>query len=168
MFDNAVMEFTQTYLRTVFDFDRESGKLYWAMSHQLYPGQEAGYVNVDRNGYKRRMVHIHGKMRMVHRLIWLMEYGDVPRLIDHRDGNGLDNRLNNLRAASKAQNAANRGATRKNKLGVKGVRRVGNRYHANIRVNYERIHLGSFTELEQAATAYQIAAERYFGEFAKT
>ncbi len=88
-------------------------------------------------------------------------------LCDHINGNRLDNRKCNLRAATPAQNAKNlHGAW--GKIEYKGVTKLTNtrRYRATIRVNGETINLGWFRTPYEAAIAYNTVAEKLHGEFA--
>ena len=97
-------------------------------------------------------------------------YGCGAPIVDHHDGNGLNNQRYNLRRASKEQNGQNRKPNRNSATGLKGVfpaRRAGS-FISRITVNRERIHLGSFTDKAEAGRAYDEAARKYFGEFART
>jgi hypothetical protein len=89
--------------------------------------------------------------------------------VDHRNGNGLDNRLANLRPASVAQNGWNAALSKANTSGIKGVcwNKVHRKWVALIRIDGKRLHLGFFVTVQEAADAYASAAERYHGEFAK-
>ena len=89
---------------------------------------------------------------------------DKNTIIDHINGNTLDNRKVNLRIATRQQNNANRIV--KNTLGYRGVRINGNRYGAQIKFNGELIWLGTFDTKEEAAIAYDKKAVELFGEFA--
>jgi len=91
--------------------------------------------------------------------------------VDHIDGNGLNNIRENIRIVTPAQNGMNKRIPIDNKTGYKGVyiakdRKV-NKYKAQIRVNYKAIYLGCFDNPEDAAKAYNRAAIKHFGEFAK-
>lgn len=93
-------------------------------------------------------------------------------LIDHRDGNGLNNRIENLRAATKSQNAMNRGASNTNVTGYKGVytKKLKNRtlYFASIRDSANVLkYLGSFRTAEEAALRFNQEVVLMHGEFAK-
>lgn len=88
--------------------------------------------------------------------------------VDHRDGDGLNNRRKNIRLATKGQNGCNRGVPANNKSGFKGVyfETYTGRWRAVIMHNKERHRLGRFDTVEQAADAYKAAALRLHGEFA--
>ncbi len=91
------------------------------------------------------------------------------RITDHRNEDKLDNQRSNLRAATTSQNRGNEGLRKNNTSGYKGVCWVGrvNRWIAYIKVNYHRYHLGYFKRKADAARAYNKAARKYFGRFAK-
>lgn len=88
--------------------------------------------------------------------------------VDHRNRCGLDNRRDNLRSASRAQNCANRSMHKNNSSGFKGVtwHRVTSRWMARLSVDGRKRHLGLFRDPQQAARAYDIAAREVYGEFA--
>lgn len=87
--------------------------------------------------------------------------------VDHINGDGLDNRRANLRIASSSQNAMNRGASKNNKLGVKGVSLFCSGYRAQICINRKVKHLGLFPSINEARAAYESAARKLHGEFSK-
>jgi hypothetical protein len=96
-------------------------------------------------------VGIKNRKYLAHRIIFKMLRGVEPTIVDHRDGNGLNNRIRNLRAADKRINTLNRGVYTSNKTGVRNVRfdkRLG-KYIAR----FARKHLGCFDKIEDAALA---------------
>jgi len=108
---------------------------------------------------------IHGRVQLMHRIITSAPRGSV---VDHINGNGLDNRKNNLRVCSQADNCRNQKLSHNNKFGYKGVQKKNSKYTASIRVNRQLIHLGIFNTPQEAADAYDCAAVEHFGEFALT
>ena len=103
----------------------------------------------------------------MHRVIML-----APRLIevDHIDGDGLNNLRSNLRLCSDKENARNSKLPSTNTSGFKGVSYVRYRDEYRVRIGVDGIyhHLGYFKDPILAAQTYDMAAEKYFGEFAKT
>ena len=90
--------------------------------------------------------------------------------IDHRNGDGLDNRRSNLRPATHGQNGANRPMTASNTAGFKGVqhhRGGGKPWRAQIGVGRKKYHLGLFATPEAAARAYDAAARKFHSDFAR-
>lgn len=99
---------------------------------------------------------------------------DAPEsfCVDHINGNGLDNRKQNLRLCSTSENAKNKRKTdRKKSSHYKGVYKFdgykNKKWIAKIILDGESKWLGNFREEAAAAVAYNFAAEKYFGEFAK-
>lgn len=88
-------------------------------------------------------------------------------LVDHVNGDGLDNRRVNLRQATNAQNCANKPMHRNNVSGFKGVSPHGSGWRATITAAGRRISLGTYADPRSAARAYDAAALHYFGEFAR-
>ena len=105
----------------------------------------------------------------LHRRIVGRIYGDIPpeMFVDHIDGDPTNNRRGNLRIASKIENAAN-ASSRGGASRYRGVSAARNgRWQAQISREGVRMHLGTFDTEEQAAAAYDEAAKRIHGEFAR-
>ncbi len=113
--------------------------------------------------YARTTVVVGNKTKTVlmHRLI----LGAMPgQLVDHVNGDGLDNRRSNLRIASAAENARN--AAPKGGSGYVGVKRVRNKWQASIAPDGHEIFLGLWGSKEDASSVYAAAAEILYGDFA--
>lgn len=104
----------------------------------------------------------------MHREILGLKNGD-GKIVDHINGDGLDNRRENLRICSVQANNWNRRLSINNSTGFKGVhfRRQENKYWAYINILGKRKHLGIFPTAIEAALAYNEAASKLFGEFAR-
>jgi len=90
-------------------------------------------------------------------------------MIDHIDGNKLNNRFRNLREATRSENNSNSKRPANNSSGFKGVsyRKQVGRWTAQITVNNKRSHIGYFNTPEAAHAAYVRAAKQSRGEFAR-
>jgi hypothetical protein len=130
-----------------------------------YARKVAGSVKPDG----RVDISIGHKLFKTHRLVWLYIHGDpVPACIDHIDGDKLNNRIHNLRAATKSENGANMRIRSSNTTGVKGVGLLPNgRYRARVMLDRKEHYLGRFSSLEEAAKAQFDAAVRLHGIFAR-
>lgn len=140
-------------------------KLHRAKTRPHYE-RPAGFVN--RYGYlsiKLGRVAYRG-----HRLAWFISYGEWPEdsQIDHINGDRADNRIENLRLATKSQNMMNRGIQAGNTTGYKGVSldKSKGQFRASIKVMKRHKHLGYFDRAEDAAIAYAKASLALHGEFA--
>lgn len=136
-------------------YDASEGKFYGRRQRGPAPaGAEAGRVN----SRGRRQVMLRGRRYLTSHLVWLMETGALPEgQLDHRDRDHSNNRFGNLRPATGAQNAQNKGPYRNNTSGHAGVSRHGSRWQAGIRIGGRRRHLGLFDTPDEAASAYASA-----------
>lgn len=157
---------TQTELKDTFKYNPETGQMLWKNPKRpSYIGKEAGSFN-NETGY--RTLTINGKTYLTHRMVWLYVKGSLPPMIDHINSNKLDNRINNLRPCTQKENSRNKATI--GKLGYKGVSKGYKtwKYAAKICVNGEVKHLGLYSTAREAAQIYDVAAVKYFGEFAMT
>ena len=135
-----------------------------------YANKVAGCENVRRGGQKHCVsIRINAQLYMAHRVVWEMFNGDIPEgmMIDHINGNPFDNRIENLRLATPAQNMHNGRIPKTNTTRLKGVYRSGNGWMARIRANGENIYVGQYPTKGLAAVARAKAALRFHGEFAR-
>ncbi|MCM2503901.1 HNH endonuclease [Aureimonas altamirensis] len=156
---------TQERLFQELFYDELSGEFWWNKpAPRRDISKPAGHY--DDRGYVR--ITIDGTKHYGHRLAVLYMTGSMPaEHVDHINHDKGDNSWTNLRLATPAQNQWNQGSKATNTSGYKGVRAKGNRYDARIRVNGKRYELGRYDTAEEAAAAYEAAASKYHGEYAK-
>ena len=145
------------HLQNTFQYNQEDGKVYWKRTYLV--GKEAGSVLKNRAGNSYRIIThtFNGKQTktMAHRLIWLLLYKEAPKEIDHLDGDGLNNKLSNLREVSRSENNKNHRKQSNNTSGVTGVS-FRKRYQDWGVYSFEstpkrrQIHLGVFDNLFEA------------------
>ena len=159
------MTLTQSILKEELIYDPESGVFIRCRTRRkVKAGDIAGTINLL--GYVQ--IRVGGKLYFGHRLAWLYMTGSwPPNEIDHIDGNPGNNRWGNLRAATHSQNMANARRRKDNKTGVKGVRPFRGKYQSSLGYR-NRIHLGTFHTIEEAAAAYRNASEKEYGSFSRT
>ena len=160
---------TAEEVRQLLDYNPKTGDLIWRVyrSSNARPGMIAGYVDSEF-GY--RVIRIN-RLYLAHRLAWLHYYGEWPlQFIDHINGNGFDNRINNLRDVTRAENTWNIATRKTSKSGFRGVSlyKPNGKWRARINVNGKEKSLGYFKTKELAVKAYEIAAKEIYGEFARS
>jgi hypothetical protein len=151
----------------VLSYDPATGFFRWKkrLSNRVKVGDAAG-TQCGEYMY----IKINGANHQSHRLAWLIVNGAGPEaLIDHKDGNGLNNRISNLREATNLQNSWNAKLKRTNKSGVKGVSwdKVNGKWRAHIQIRGRQIQLGRFAELQDAAATVKSARVRLHAGFAR-
>jgi hypothetical protein len=155
------------FVRESLDYDPETGVIRWKVNRsQKKAGELAGFTKSD--GYK--IITINRRQIGCHTIAWAIYHGEWPSLlIDHIDMNHANNRIENLRLATIAQNQHNATLKRGNTTGYKGVsfQKRDNRYRAQIQVHKKRIALGWFETADEAAHAYNKAAITHHGEYAR-
>lgn len=118
------------------------------------------------NGY--RTIAVDREVNLAHRLAWLLVYGEWPDGdLDHINGERDDNRIVNLRLATRAQNNMNARRPCSNTSGYKGASFCRGKWDARIGIDGKDVYLGSFDTPEEAHAAYANAASKVFGEFAR-
>lgn len=120
-------------------------------------------------GYAARGVHtkVNGKRKTKLVLMHRELCPSVGMTVDHINLNPLDNRKENLRVATHGQNMFNKPLRRDSSSGVKGVQRHGNKWRSTIGFGGKKLRLGSFDNIQDAVNAYNQAALKHHGEFAK-
>jgi len=169
---------TQSQLKELLYYDSDNGDFIWKKRDQSkfanrcscngwnsrYSGTVAG--NITDRGYRR--IKIGFKLYKAHRLAFLYMTGKSPlNQTDHINGIRDDNKWDNLREATNAQNQANVGISASNTSGYKGVSwdKRAEKWRSRIQLNGITHHLGYFDTAEEAHHAYCRAADKYCGEF---
>jgi hypothetical protein len=161
-------ELTQKIVRELFEY-REDGNLIWKYhpKNKNLIGKVAGCVD-NYSGYVR--VSILGKSWRAHRIIFLYHNGYLPKFpmtVDHIK-NKNDNRIENLREADQNQQQHNKGLTKSNTSGVKGVswNKRNEKWEAQLKFEGKKLHVGYFIDIKEAETAIKKLREQLHGEFA--
>lgn len=168
---------SREYLMECFDYNHETGSLTWKtrpISH-FVDSWRMNQSNSRNSGKVVEMVSASGYIEMkingstykAHRVIWKIVTGDDPNMIDHINGNRSDNRITNLRLASRTQNGANRGLSSNNLSGHSGVSYHirDKKWQSYITVNGLRFYIGSFESLDSAVSARKNSEVKYFGNY---
>lgn len=155
------------YLRECLRYEPETGKLYWlprsgvpASWNTKYAGKEA--FTAIAQGYRRGLLNYKGYK--AHRVAWALYYGQWPEgEIDHINHDRLDNRIENLRVVTLAENQKNKTPYRNNKSGATGVywNTRASRWCAQIRVAGRGVYLGLFASLKDAVEARKAAETQH-------
>jgi len=160
----AAQELTKEYLLEKFDYI--DGELYWKnpSCYRLKNGDIAGGVS----GKGRLSVRLNWKRYQVHRLIFMMHHGYMPKIVDHADGDFLNNRIENLREATEAQNGYNKRASIRNTSGLKNVSWCKPRKKWVVMIWVDKIpkYIGGFADIELAELVAIEAREKHHGAFA--
>lgn len=158
---------TKERLHELLTYNPATGVLRWKVSYgRARKDDIAG--SIDRTkGYIR--VGIDNVNYHAHRIIFMMMTGAWPSQCDHKNRIRSDNRWENLRDSTSSQNHGNSGIYSTNSNGLKGVHwdRRRDIWCACIMVNYKSLFLCYFDCRAAASLAYQIAADKHFGEFAR-
>jgi hypothetical protein len=176
---NAIPMPSLDYLHEAFALDQATGELTWKTrpvshfsnahranrSNSQFSGKRAG--NLTARGYLE--VGVGGKSIRLHRIVFFMATGINPggQMIDHADGDRLNNRPENLRLATREENGRNRysSSARSGHRGVSYHRKTG-KWQARIRIDGKEKSLGLFNDIETASAVAKQARDKEFGAFA--
>ena len=170
-------DLSKRLLLECFDYDEDSGNLIWKrrpLNHfksirskkafdTNYAGNIAGATQYfNKKEYIR--VTVDGVGHFAHRIIWIMTSNDDAKEIDHIDGNGLNNKLSNLRSVTREENGKNLRLYSNNKTGFHGIyqNEKNKNWYAQIKNSGKTIHLGYFKTKDKAISARK-KAEFNFG-----
>jgi hypothetical protein len=161
------MSLTQEEAHRLFEY--RDGSLFWRERPKTSckPKEDAEAGTASGHGYRK--IRRGKKTYYVHQLIFLMQHGYIPEVVDHIDGNKSNNYVENLRASSKSLNACNSKLPSHNTSGTKGVIWLKRecKWVARVQINKKVIHLGTFDDIELASLVSDEARRLYHGEHAK-
>jgi hypothetical protein len=155
-------ELTQKRLKELLRYDSDTGIFRWKMSpHRRC---RAGAISGTLNSRGYICIMIDGRKYRAHRLAWLYIHGNMPpNEIDHINHIQDDNRLCNLRLATRTENSRNVSLYKNNSSGFVGVYwdKSRNKWQARVQVNGKSQHLGYFDKIEDAVRARKAASKKY-------
>jgi hypothetical protein len=172
-------EISAEYIRECVIYDPLTGLFTWrhrplrhfmsVRSYNMWNAKHAGREpsrSVNSRGYMGIMIN--KTKHQAHRIAWLYMTGGMPKLdVDHIDGIKTNNKFENLRLATRAENGRNRGHNKNSAIGIKGVHwsKSNKRWISQIGKGRKKLYLGSFENPEDAS--YIAAAKELHGEFAR-
>ena len=158
------MSLTKEYLNTIFDY--KDGSLLWKIrkSNRCIIGDKAGTSHP--NGY--RYISVDSKTYAEHRLVYMYHFGECPKIIDHINRNKSDNRIENLRSATKQENCRNRDINNTNKSGIRNVcwHKQSKKWCVQLAIDGKCVTIGRFKDIELAELVAVEARNKYYKEFA--
>ncbi|ECE6399599.1 hypothetical protein FNJ07_09500 [Salmonella enterica subsp. salamae] len=121
--------------------------------------------SLKKSGYW--VVNVDGKFLMVHRIVFAIHHGFLPRQVDHKDRHRANNNIANLRPVSSSQNRWNSSVRSDNTSGIKGVslHKQSGKWRAQIYKNGKAIHLGTFSTMIEAESVIVKARQDLHGEY---
>lgn len=154
-------QITASRLRELLHYESETGRFYWLSDRggSARAGTLAGSINGE--GYLA--IQVDGQLYLAHRLAWLWVHERWPTAtLDHKNRVRTDNRLANLREATRAQNRQNTGLRANNTSGFTGAFwfKPTGKWVARIGVDGRKVFLGSYDSAEAAHEAYKAAAAK--------
>ena len=156
---------SQELLHEIFEY--RDGHLYWKnpTNNKIRADRRAG--NIIDTGYVR--VGLLGTTFRIHRLIYLMFHGHLPKILDHINGNKLDNRIENLRPATYSQNCSNSVKQKRNTSGIKNIywSKKMRKWTVIIGSDKKLKYFGSYASIEEAAEVAKQKRTELHKEFAR-
>lgn len=172
MKSNPVTEEEGCFIRDCLQYDAVEGVVSWRVEigrgkSKRYPGSVAGCVLTD----KYLQIKIGGRKYLAHRIAWFLHYGEWPALeVDHINGVRSDNRITNLRQATRSQNKQNERLRDGNKSGFKGVYfcKTRKKWRGYAAVDGKRTDAGYFETAQEAGKAAEDIRNQLHGEFSRS
>ena len=155
---------TQDQVKDLFEYRK--GKLYWKIipARNIKASGIAGSLNFG--GYLQTTIK--NKLYLNHRIIFLMFHGYLPKVLDHIDGNRLNNQIENLREATAAQNQHNSKKPITNTSGVKCVfwHKQTKKWQVKLKTNGVSKSFGLYNDIKVAKFIAETMRYKYHGAFA--
>ena len=143
-------------------FEYVDGQLIWKVRHsnRVKVGDRAGSLGVRRY----RVIRLNNQLYFEHRLVWALLKGKIEdgRVIDHIDGNRLNNRIENLQLIEQRQNVQKQSKRRKSASGLRNVQKHKTKWVVRVSNKY----IGIYNDIELAELVAHEAREKFHGEFA--
>lgn len=160
---------TQDRLKELLSYDPQTGTFRWirkpaVRANRIQVGDVAGCL-CKTHGYI--MIGIDGVVYRAARLVWLYVHGEFPEFIDHENTCRSDDRLDNLRVATRSQNQANRQKQVNNTSGYKGVTPHQGKWVARVTFKGRTLRRSGIDTPEMAAAIYNDLALKVHGDFAR-
>jgi len=156
---------TREEILKLLSYNPKTGDLYWKVnrSSRAIKGSKAGTTIIDSKNLKYVRIIINGKKYLAHRLAFLIMEKRWPKYIDHINGEGTDNRWENLREATCQENNRNKRLQDNNTSGATGVifNKKASKWMVSIKVDSKRIHLGYYEDFNDAVSRRKSAEVEY-------
>lgn len=168
---------TQKDIKKILHYNPETGELIWNSRplemfkskrifkswNARFANKQAGYVIKHDDGKSYRTVTINYKHYYAHRAIWFYMTGKWPNQIDHINGQGADNRWENLRNVDASINSQNVRQRSNNTSGITGISfdKATGRWMVRICINRKQINLGRFSNFNKAISIRKHAEKKY-------
>lgn len=163
---NRVDEDVYRRAKELLDYDPETGLFRWR-ERRSGPGKKGWFAGC-KSSTGHCQIKVDGRTLKAHRIAYYIIYGELPPGIDHINEIKTDNRIANLRSATRSQNKANISRVCTNTSGVRGVswHEQSQKWRAQIKVDGKVQYLGLFDCIHKGAQARRDAELEYYGEFA--
>ena len=157
---------TQERLKELFEY-KDDGTFVRKVStsNKVKVGDSVGWKTA---GGRYLGLCVNNVKELMHRMIFLYHHGYLPKYIDHIDGNGINNRIENLREATQEQNLHNVPGKLKTKSGKKNVywNSSMNKWAVHVKVDKKVRYFGIYDDIELAELVAVEARNKYHGQFA--
>ncbi len=172
--NNITHELTYEMANKLLNVNYETGELTWKKRSISLFEYKRDYVRwnnnhsnkiagtiLKRGRTKYRRIKIFNRNYLAHRLVWLLKHKKWPNTIDHINGNGVDNRLSNLRDVTHKENQKNRRRSINCSTGIMGVRFSGRKWTVSIASDKGKSYIGTYSDFFEACCIRKSAENKY-------